>query len=139
MILLLDTSTPECRLSLVDGDWRYDATWEANRDLAKGLLEYIQTQLQSQGKTWKDLTGLGAFKGPGSFTGLRIGITVLNTVSFSEGIPVVGETGENWQEVAVARLLNGESDKVVMPEYGGEANITQPRKQQVVLALRLYD
>jgi len=128
MILLLDTSTPECRLSFVDGDWRYDTVWQANRDLANGLLEYIQTQLEGQGKTWKDLTGLAAFKGPGSFTGLRIGITVLNTVSYSEDIPIVGEVGENWQETAVQRLLVGESDKVVLPEYGGEANITQPRK-----------
>ena len=128
MILLLDTSTPECRLTFVDGDWRYDATWEANRDLAKGLLGYIQSQLESQGKTWKSLTGLGVFKGPGSFTGLRIGITVLNTISYSEGIPIVGETGEAWQKNAVERLLAGESDKIVLPEYGGEANITQPRK-----------
>lgn len=128
MILLLDTSTPECRLSFVDGDWRYDATWEANRDLAKGLLEYIQVQLETQGKSWKDLSGLGVFKGPGSFTGLRIGITVLNTVSDSEAIPIVGETGEDWQKSAIERLLNGESDKIVLPEYGGEANITQPRK-----------
>jgi len=128
MILLLDTSTPECRLTFIDGDWRYDATWEANRDLAKGLLGYIQSQLESQGKTWKSLTGLGVFKGPGSFTGLRIGITVLNTISYSEGIPIVGETGEAWQKNAVERLLAGESDKIVLPEYGGEANITQPRK-----------
>jgi len=128
MILLLDTSTPECRLTFLDGDWRYDANWEANRDLAKGLLGYIQSQLESQGKTWKSLTGLGVFKGPGSFTGLRIGITVLNTVSYSEGIPIVGETGEAWQKNAVERLLAGESDKIVLPEYGGEANITQPRK-----------
>jgi len=128
MILLLDTSTPECRLTFVDGDWRYDAKWEANRGLAKGLLEYIQLQLESQGKSWKQLTGLGVFKGPGSFTGLRIGITVLNTVSYSEAIPIVGETGEAWQASAVKRLLAGESDKIVLPEYGGEANITQPRK-----------
>jgi len=128
MILLLDTSTPECRLSFVDGDWRYDATWEANRDLAKGLLEYIQVQLETQGKSWKDLSGLGVFKGPGSFTGLRIGITVLNTVSDSEAIPIVGETGDDWQKNAIERLLKGESDKIVLPEYGGEANITQPRK-----------
>ena len=128
MILLLDTSTPECRLSLIEGDWRYDDTWEANRELAKGLLSYLQSQLEAQQKTWKDLTGLGVFKGPGSFTGLRIGITVLNTVSYSEGIPIVGETGEDWREKALQRLANDESDKVVLPEYGGEANITQPRK-----------
>jgi len=128
MILLLDTSTPECRLTFIDGDWRYDAKWEANRDLAKGLLKYIQLQLETQGKKWTDLSGLGVFKGPGSFTGLRIGVTVLNTVSYSENIPIVGETGEAWQETAVSRLLKGESDKIVLPEYGGEANITQPRK-----------
>lgn len=128
MILLLDTSTPECRLTLVDGDWRYESKWESGRQLAKGLLAYIQSQLEGQGKTWNDLTGLGVFRGPGSFTGLRIGITVLNTVSYAEGIPVVGEAGDNWQEVAVSRLLAGESDKVVLPEYGGEANITLPRK-----------
>ena len=128
MILLLDTSTPKCRLSLIEGDWRYDDTWEANRDLAKGLLSYLQSQLEAQQKTWKDLTGLGVFKGPGSFTGLRIGITVLNTISYSEGIPIVGETGEDWREKALQRLADDESDKVVLPEYGGEANITQPRK-----------
>jgi tRNA threonylcarbamoyladenosine biosynthesis protein TsaB len=128
MILLLDTSTPECRLSFVDGDWHYDTVWEANRELAKGLLSFLKDQLDGQGKTWKDLTGLGVFKGPGSFTGLRIGITVLNTISYSEGIPIVGTAGENWKQLAVERLLNKESDKVVLPEYGGEANITQPRK-----------
>ncbi len=128
MILLLDTSTPECRLTLIEGDWRYESKWEANRELAKGLLGYIQSELEGQAKTWKDLTGLGVFKGPGSFTGLRIGITVLNTVSYSEGIPIVGAIGEGWKEVAEKRLFNGESDKVVLPEYGGEANITLPRK-----------
>lgn len=128
MILLLDTSTPECRLTFVDGDWQYETTWEANRDLAKDLLSFLEAQLESQDKTWEDLTGLGAFKGPGSFTGLRIGITVLNTVSYAQSIPIVGEMGNDWKIIAVRRLLSGESDQVVLPEYGGEANITQPRK-----------
>ena len=128
MILLLDTSTPECHLTFIEGDWHYEAKWQADRELAKGLLAYIQSQLESQKKTWQDLTGLGVFKGPGSFTGLRIGITVLNTVSYAQSIPIVGEVGEDWKEKAAQRLLNNESDQVVLPEYGGEANITQPRK-----------
>ncbi|MFZ1301671.1 MAG: tRNA (adenosine(37)-N6)-threonylcarbamoyltransferase complex dimerization subunit type 1 TsaB [Candidatus Microsaccharimonas sp.] len=128
MILLLDTSTPECRLTFIDGDWHYEATWEANRELAKGLLSYIQSQLESQQKTWQDITGLAIFKGPGSFTGLRIGITVLNTIAYAQTISIIGETGDDWQEKAIKRLVAGESDKVVLPEYGGEANITLPRK-----------
>lgn len=128
MILLLDTSTPECRLSFIDGEWRYDATWEAGRGLAKGLLGFLETQLESQGKTWKDVTGLAAYKGPGSFTGLRIGITVFNTLAYANELSIVGETGDDWQQKAVSRLVAGENDEIVLPEYGGEANITQPRK-----------
>lgn len=128
MILLLDTSTPECRLSFVDGDWRYDTTWEAGRELAKGLLEFLEQQLQSQGKSWSDVSGLVFLKGPGSFTGLRIGVTVFNTLAYANSWPIVGVTGGEWQNVGVQRLANGENDEIVLPEYGGEANITKPKK-----------
>ena len=128
MILLLDTSTPTCKLTLVDGDWRYDDQWEAARELAKGLLGYLQSQLEKNGKTWADISGIVAFKGPGSFTGLRIGLTVLNTIADAQHIPIVGAQGEVWQEDGLDRLEAGENDEIVMPEYGAEAHITQPRK-----------
>jgi len=128
MILLLDTSTPECRLVFVDGDLQFEKTWEAGRGLAKGLLEFLDTQLASQGKAWTDVRALVAYKGPGSFTGLRIGITVLNTLAYANNLPIVGETGDDWCEKGVKRLNANENDEIVLPEYGGEANITQPRK-----------
>jgi tRNA threonylcarbamoyladenosine biosynthesis protein TsaB len=128
MILLLDTSTYDCKLTFVDGDWRYDAHWQADRELAKGLLGYLQAQLESQSKSWNDITALAVYKGPGSFTGLRIGITVMNTVADANSLQIVGETGDDWQQTSIQRLLKGESDNIVLPEYGGEANITQPRK-----------
>ena len=128
MILFLDTSTYTCKLSLTDGDWRYDDEWEANRELAKGLVGYLQAQLEKNGKNWGDISGIVAYKGPGSFTGLRIGLTVLNTFAESENVPIVGTTGDDWQQQGQARLATGENDKIVLPEYGGEAHITQPRK-----------
>ena len=128
MILLLDTSTPVCKLSFVDGDWRFDDEWESGRTLAKGLLGYLQDNLAKHGKVWADISGIVAYKGPGSFTGLRIGLTVLNTFADSESIPIVGTTGDDWQLVGIARLTAGENDELVMPEYGAEAHITTPRK-----------
>jgi tRNA threonylcarbamoyladenosine biosynthesis protein TsaB len=128
MILLLDTSTPTCKLSFADGDWRYDDEWEANRELAKGLLGYLDEQLKRNDKTWSDISGIVAFKGPGSFTGLRIGLTVLNTFADSEKVPIVGMMGENWQSEGLKRLEVSENDLLVMPEYGSEAHITKPRK-----------
>lgn len=128
MILLLDTSTPVCKLTLADGDFRYDDQWQADRTLADKLLSYLSEQLEKQGKTLHDITAIGAYKGPGSFTGLRIGLTVLNTIADSQAIPIVGETGDDWQSQALRRLQNGENDKLVMPLYGSEAHITTPRK-----------
>lgn len=128
MILLLDTSTPVCKLSLVDGDWRVDDEWPADRTLAKGLLGYLRTNLQKYDKTWSDLSAIGVFEGPGSFTGLRIGLTVLNTIADSQKIPIVGGRGEQWQTDVLAKLHAGHNDQIVLPFYGSDAHITQPRK-----------
>lgn len=128
MIALLDTSTPTCKLSFTEGEWRYDTEWEAGRGLAKGLLSFLEAQLLSQQKSWNDVTGLVIYKGPGSFTGLRIGITVFNSLAYARAVPIVGATGDDWREVGMQRLQNGENDEIVLPEYGGEANITKPRK-----------
>ena len=88
----------------------------------------MQDILTKNGKVWTDVSGIVGFKGPGSFTGLRIGLTVLNTFADSESIPIVGTIGEDWQIVGLQRLSSGENDKLVMPEYGAEAHITTPRK-----------
>lgn len=128
MILLLDTSTPVCKLTFVDGEWRYSDEWQANRELAKDLLGYLKLQLEKNGKTWSNISAIGVFQGPGSFTGLRIGLSVLNTIADSEAIPIVGGLGEAWQDEVLAKLSRGENEKIVLPFYGGEANITKPRK-----------
>lgn len=128
MILLLDTSTPVCRLTLIEGDDRFDDEWVADRTLAKGLLGYITARLNDHSKTWTDITAIGVFEGPGSFTGLRIGLTVLNTVAYSQHISIVGTRGHDWQNSALQRLNEGENDQIVMPFYGSEAHITLPRK-----------
>lgn len=128
MIILLDTSTPVCRLTIVENDNRQYFQWESDRQLARGLLSWLHSQLVVQDKSWKDISGIGAFLGPGSFTGLRIGLTVLNTLADSLSVPIVGATGETWQDDALARLVNDENDQVVLPYYGSDAKITTPRK-----------
>lgn len=128
MILLFDSSTSICKITFIDGDTRYDDEWQADRTLAKGLLGYLQEQLSKNGKTFTDISGIGVFTGPGSFTGLRIGMTILNTIADSEQVPIVGARGENWQAEALAKLQAGENEQIVLPFYGGDAHITKPRK-----------
>jgi tRNA threonylcarbamoyladenosine biosynthesis protein TsaB len=128
MILLLDTSTGVCKLTLINGDQAFTDEWQADRTLAQRLLGYIQEQLGLHGKKMSDITGIGVYQGPGSFTGLRIGMTVVNTIADSQQIPIVGATGEDWRDQVLERLKSGDNDRVVMPFYGSEAHITTPRK-----------
>ena len=128
MLLLLDTSTPVCYVTLVDHEDSVSYEWQADRTLAKGLLGFVRDNLAKQNADIHALTGIGVMKGPGSFTGLRIGLTVANTLADGLQVPIVGVTGENWQERALEKLRSGEDEKIVMPEYGAAAHITAPRK-----------
>jgi len=128
MILLLDTSTPVCRLLLVDGNTQFASEWQADRMLAKDLHVWLRDRLAEHGKAWTDIKGIGAFRGPGSFTGLRIGLTVLNTLADSLAIPIVGTSGGDWSEEALARLRSGQNDRIALPYYDRDANITTQRK-----------
>ena len=128
MILAIDTSTPTCKVWLIDDDKTVTYEWEAVRELADGLIRYLRECLNKNGQSWSDITGVAAYKGPGSFTGLRIGLTVVNTLADTQSLPIVGETGEDWVNTATRRLRSGESDGLVMPLYGREPNITKPRK-----------
>lgn len=128
MILMFDSSAMQVSMVLYDGDKRYAYQWEAGRALAKDMLAYLRDRLSEHGASFESLTGLGVYAGPGSYTGLRIGITVLNTLAESQNIPIVGATGSDWQAACLRRLAASESDKIVLPEYGGEAHVTKQRK-----------
>lgn len=129
MRVLWSSADMTVRLGLVaDDGTRHDYEWEAGRTLARDMLAYLRDRLAEHGATFDDISGIGVLRGPGSFTGLRIGMTVLNTIANTNHVPIVGEIGEGWQDKCLERLAAGDDDKIVMPEYGGEAHITKPRK-----------
>lgn len=129
-ILGIDTSDKICKVKLFkeDEDKIFEKEWLADRGLSKGLLRFLEDFLKENHLSFWDVKGLVIFKGPGSYTGLRIGITVFNTYSDTTKIPIVGETGEDWFLKGVKRLERDENDKVVMPKYLAPAHITKQRK-----------
>lgn len=129
MILCIRTDAPVAYLAIYDGpEVKSERKWEANRTLSRDILKVSQELANEAEIKLHDLTGLIVFAGPGSFTGLRIGCTVANTIAFSEDIPVVGTTGELWISNGIARLSQGDNDKTVMPQYGAEPRITASSK-----------
>lgn len=129
IILTIRTEKPAAEIGLYDDERQlaYE-TWQAHRALAETLHQKIEGLLTGQGKAWTDLGGIVCFQGPGSFTGLRIGLTVGNALSYSYRLPVVATQDPQWLETGIRRLLAGESDNLALPFYGADAHITPPKK-----------
>ena len=81
MIVLWNSAEMTVQLTLIDGDKRTDYEWAAERNLARDMLAYLRDRLAENGASFADISGIGVFRGPGSFTGLRIGLAVLNTIA----------------------------------------------------------
>ncbi len=130
MILILKTGTENNLLELRDSnsDVKFSEEWTATKQLSEELPGKIEDVLSSLSLMFSDISGIVVYRGPGSFTGLRIGITVVNTIADQIPCPIVGTNGDNWIEEGLEKLKLSENDRIVLPEYGGEANITKPRK-----------
>jgi len=128
MILLIDTSAGVCKLSIIYNNQSYDDEWQAEKTLARGLLRRINQLLSEHHKSWTDIKAIGVFEGPGSFTGIRIGLTVMNTIANTEEIPIVGGRGDRWRDEVLNKLQANKDEKIVLPFYGSDAKITTSKK-----------
>ncbi len=128
MILTIRSDDDNASVGLysADGSELAKDTWEAGRALSSTLLPKIRQLLSSQNAGWEGITGIIVFSGPGSFTGLRIGVTVANTIAYARKVSIVGASGSDWTAQGVARLANGEDDTQVVPRYGSDPHITRP-------------
>lgn len=129
IILTIRTDKPEAEIGLYDDGKQvaYDV-WQAHRQLAETLHARIRDLLAGRQLELKDLQGVVCYEGPGSFTGLRIGLTVGNALAYGLELPIVSETGDGWQVAGISRLDKGENEKIAMPEYGADVHITLPKK-----------
>ncbi len=130
MVLTLRTDSPEAEIGLFeDGRQAQQESWLAHRRLAEMIHVKIENILDSHHKAWKDIDGIVVSQGPGSFTGLRIGITVAQALGYSLQIPVVGSRDPDWITQGLQALAaNPLPDTVITPFYGALPNITKPRK-----------
>ena len=128
MILGIRTDTATAVLVLYDSQKEIARhSWEAGRELSSQLVNEIQKLLHKNGGDFQNLSGVVVFRGPGSFTGLRIGVTVANTSAYSQNIPIVGAKGDEWMAKGIEKLLSRQDDHQILPEYGAPPNTTKPR------------
>lgn len=91
IVLGIDTSAYANAVGITDGDEVLaDALYEARTDALEQIVANIDDTLKGAGLALKDVGGIGVGLGPGSWTGIRVGVTVGKMLAFASGKPVAG-------------------------------------------------
>lgn len=130
MIIAIKTDKPDAELYVLtkDGEIVSECKWEAGRDLTLQILSNIESVIKDAGGSLPELSAVTVFKGPGSFTGLRIGITVANTLSYAQNVPIVAASGDDWLRASLVQIDSAKPGNYVLPYYDSEPNITTQKK-----------
>ncbi len=91
MLLALDTATRFASFALHDGRTvRYEMTWEAGRQHTIQLMPRVVNALEDLEIRPEALSAVAVALGPGSFTGLRVGVAIAKGLAMARGIPLIG-------------------------------------------------
>lgn len=106
--IALHTSTPQLGIAINNyvGDSRTQV-WNLGRGLASQLHQYLLEILAPQ--TWQDLKFIAVAKGPGGFTGTRVGMVTARTIAQQLSIPLFGISNL----AAVAASQNQQQDRLL--------------------------
>lgn len=128
MILTIRTDNPLAEVGLYNGKTQkaYEK-WQAHRELSSTIHSTIKNLLDQENINWKDIKAIVYYEGPGSFTGLRIGASVANALSYANNALVVSSGGDDWIKNGLQKISEGKSE-VALPKYGSEPHITKPKK-----------
>ncbi len=133
--LALDTSGTVCVLALAedDGSVRAVSLFESRRTLSVRLLGEVDGLLTRNGLTLADMTAFAVGLGPGSFTGVRVGVTTAKTLAQVTGHPLVGVGTLDAYASVLARLeypvlpvLPSRRGEVYAALYQGEECVEAP-------------
>lgn len=128
IILTIRTDKPEAEAGLYEGSIKLAyKQWPAHRQLAETIHKKIQQLLDEQGLVLSDIEGIVYFKGPGSFTGLRIGAAVAGGLALANSIPLAARNGGDWIADGEQALRAGVNEQP-LPFYGANPHITKQKK-----------
>ena len=90
-ILAVDTTTSSCSVAVLEGNVTLaELTLSGRETHSRHLLKNIDDVLMESGLDITDLEGFAVTTGPGSFTGLRIGLSTVKGLSAATGAPIAG-------------------------------------------------
>jgi tRNA threonylcarbamoyl adenosine modification protein YeaZ len=133
--IAIHTASPDLGLAISNfADDQRLQHWDLGRSLSTHLHAYLQEFMHPQ--TWADLQFIAVAKGPGGFTGTRVGVVMARTLAQQLGIPLFGVS----TLAAVAHSVVGQGDIAVeMAAQRGEVYGAIYGRQEGEIVPRLVD
>lgn len=123
LVLAIDTTTSVCSVALArPGCLVAEVTTNLPRTHSQRLLPLIDGLMKEAGLLPQELGLLAVSRGPGSFTGLRIGVTTIRALGLALNIPVVGVStlqvlAHNFTSGLICPVLNARREQVYTALY----------------------
>lgn len=111
-LLAFDTALGGCTVGLYAGDRFIGREVETSRDQARILLPLINDVLGEAGVTYADIDMIVSTVGPGSFTGLRLGLSTARSLSLALDCPAAGVT--TFDAMALYAIAEGGAEDPVL-------------------------
>jgi tRNA threonylcarbamoyladenosine biosynthesis protein TsaB len=131
MILLIDTTKDKTRLSLFDSkksDFIDEIQFQKKLTLSEEMLSEIDQLLSKHHLGKKDITKIAVNPGPGSYTGVRIGVATANALAFAFNVPVFAiKEGAEDLMTKTCEIKSEKFDAPVLPIYKYPPHITKSK------------
>jgi len=146
-ILAIDTALEACSAAILDtgrDDGLISRSLPMTRGHAEALMPLIATVMSDAGVEFAELDRIAVTVGPGSFTGLRVGVAAARAIALAAGKPVVGLTtlaalaAPFFEDAgsALMSVIDARHDRVYMQLFGpGGRSLVAPRIATVHIAI----
>lgn len=130
-ILAIDTATEACSVALLDNGTTHAHFELCPREHTQRILPMVRDMLNQAGVSLSDIDALAFGRGPGSFTGVRIGIGIAQGLAFGASLPMIGVStlatmAEGaWRKTGATRVLaaiDARMGEVYWAEYQRDEN-----------------
>ena len=133
MLVAIDTATNYASLALHDGfRLRVEHTWDSPRRHTVELLPRLVAAMEQLDLGAKHLSAVAVTRGPGSFTGLRVGMAVAKGLALTRGLPLVGiptldviVTAQGQDDRPICAVLQAGRRRICVANYSWQVGAWQ--------------
>ncbi len=140
-LLTVDTSGPVCGAAVLEGEKVLSEMISQNgNNHSTTLMPMVERCLEAAGKTLEEMDGLAVVTGPGSFTGVRIGVATVKALAHGSGKPcypvdaleaLAESTGAGFGETVICPIQDARAGQVYGSVFRGGRRLMEDRPMKL--------